>query len=139
MDEMDCMDDGRKTTALGAARQSSSVRLASGARTCEYVRIAMDLKTVGTFGTPWEAGMAKSILEAEGIPALIDGETMHVVVLPGIAPPSIKLLVAEDAFERAQEILRRWDESKVPLDESADAEDWSAPPEGAGCDEPEDE
>ena len=49
-----------------------------------------------------------------------------------------KVLIPAFALERAQEILRRWDESKVPLDEAADAEDWSAPPEGASCDEPED-
>jgi hypothetical protein len=103
------------------------------------VVIAMDLKAVGTFNTAWEAGMAKSILEAEGIPALVDGETVRGIALPGTVPLSVKLLVAEDALERAQEILRRWDESKVPLDESADAEDWSAPPEGASCDEPNDE
>ena len=98
----------------------------------------MDLKAVATFNTAWEAGMAKSILEGEGIPALVEGETVRAIALPGTVPSSVKLLVAEDALERAQEILRRWDESKVPLDESADAEDWSAPPEGAGCDEPED-
>ena len=94
----------------------------------------MDLKAVGTFNTGWEAGMAKSILEAEGIPALIEGETVRAIALPGTLPPSVKLLVAEDVLEQAQEILRRWDESKEPLDESADAEDWSAPPESAGCD-----
>ena len=138
MDCMDGMDDGLKTTALWAARQSSAA-LASGARTCEYVCIAMDLKAAGTFNTAWEAGMAKSILEAEGIPAFIDNETVRAIALPGTVSPSVRLLVAEDELERAQEILRRWDESKVPLDESADAEDWSAPPEGASCDEPEDE
>ncbi len=99
----------------------------------------MDLKPVGTFGTAWEAGMAKSILEAEGIPALVEGAMVRGVALPGTFPPSVKLLVAEEDLEQAQAILRRWDESKTPLDESADAEDWSAPPEGASCDEPDDE
>ena len=101
--------------------------------------MAMDLKTVATFNTAWEAGMAKSILEAEDIPAFVEGETVRAIALPGTVPLSVKLLVAEDAFEQAQEILRRWDESKQPVDESADAEDWSAPPKGAGCDEPEEE
>ena len=99
----------------------------------------MDLKPAGTFNTAWEAGMAKSILEAEGIPAFIDNETVRTIALPGTVPASVTLLVGEDDLERAQEILRRWDESKVPLDESADPEDGSAPPEGASCDEPEEE
>ena len=99
----------------------------------------MDLKTVGTFGTSWEAGMAKSILEAEGIPALVEGETVRGVALPGTFSPIVKLLVAEEDLAQAQEILRRWDESKKPLDKSADGEDWSAPLPGASCDEPEDE
>jgi hypothetical protein len=103
------------------------------------VGIVMDLKAVGTFNTAWEAGMAKSILEAEGIPAFVDNETVRAIAFPGTVPISVKLLVSEDDLERAQEILRRWDESKVSSDESADAEDWSAPPEGASCDEPEDE
>ena len=99
----------------------------------------MDLKAVGTFNTVWEAGMAKSILEAEGVPAFVDGETVRGLALPDRFPWFVKLLVAEDELERAREILRRWDESKKRPNESADAEDWSALPEGAGCDEPEDE
>jgi hypothetical protein len=98
----------------------------------------MDLKSVGTFDTAWEAGIAKSVLEAEGIPALIDGETIPAIARIGTLSPVVRLLVAEDVLERAQEILRRWDESKEPLDKS-ESDDWSAPPEGAGCDEPEDE
>jgi len=98
----------------------------------------MDLKTVRTFSTSWEAGMAKSILEAEGIPAIVEGGAAHVLWAPS-ALSGVKLLVAEGALEQAQEVLRRWDESKAPSAESADAEDWSAPPESAGCDEPEDE
>lgn len=99
----------------------------------------MDLKAVGTFGTAWEAGMAKSILEAEGIPAFVDGETVRGLALPDRFPWAVKLLVAEEDLAQAQEILRRWDESKKPLDKSADGEDGSAPPAGASCDEPEDE
>jgi len=99
----------------------------------------MDLKPVRTFNTAWEAGMAKSILEAEGIPAFVDGETVRGLALPDRFPWAVKLLVAEDELERAQEILRRWDESKEPVNESADAEDWSVPPEGASCDEPQEE
>jgi len=98
----------------------------------------MGLKLVRTFGTVWEAGMAKSILEAEGIPALVDGETARYIGVLG-APgfTDLKLLVDDDDLSHAQEVLRRWDESKEPPDESTDAEDWNAAPEQPGCDEPE--
>ena len=100
----------------------------------------MDLKVVRTFGTVWEAGMAKSILEAEEIPALVSGETARnigVLAAPGFS--EVKLFVAEIDLPRAQEVLQRWDESKGPPDESADAEDWDTAPDQPGCDEPADE
>ena len=100
----------------------------------------MDMKVVRTFGTVWEAGMAKSILEAEEIPAVVEGETVHIVgVLADPGLPDVKLLVAEDDLARAQEVLQSWDESKEAPAESADAEDWNTAPDQPGCDEPEDE
>jgi hypothetical protein len=100
----------------------------------------MDLKVVRTFGTVWEAGMAKSILEAEEIPALVEGQTTRnigVLAAPGFS--EINLLVAEGDLSRAQEVLQQWDESKGPSDKSTDAEEWDTAPEQPGCDEPEDE
>jgi hypothetical protein len=95
----------------------------------------MDLKLVGTFNTPWEAGMAKSILDAAEIPAVVDEAAG--LYLGGLPPQGVKLFVPEGQLQQALEVLKRWDESKEPLDESADGEDWAAPPEGASCDEPE--
>ena len=100
----------------------------------------MDLKVVRTFATVWEAGMAKSILEGEEIPALVEGETARnigVLAAPGFS--DVKLLVAEGDLSRAQEALRGWDESKEPPDKAAEAEDWNTAPEQPGCDEPADE
>ena len=96
----------------------------------------MGLKVVRTFGTVWETGMAKSILEAEGIPALVEGETARnigVLAAPGFS--EVKLIVSEEDFARAQELLQQWDESKGPLDESDDALDRDAASEQPDCDE----
>lgn len=62
----------------------------------------MSLKKLRTFPTTWEAGMAQSLLEAEGIHALVDG-----AMLPfrGAPQEGVKLLVEESEFDRAEAIL----------------------------------
>lgn len=84
--------------------------------------MAVNLKVVATFATLWEAGMAKSVLEDAGVPAMIDGETTA-----SIAPFSefwrrgARLLVPEDQLDRAVEVIEEWHAAEdIPPD----------PPEG---------
>ena len=80
----------------------------------------MGLKVLETFGTLWEAGMAKSVLEAEGLPAFIDSETCAAIGVPwNVAQEGVRLLVSEEAIERAAAILRGWDRP-APLQEEGE-------------------
>ena len=97
----------------------------------------MDLKVVETYDKDWEAGMAKSILEAEGIPAFVDGGLWRTV---GVPFKPLRLLVADVDLAKAQEVLRRWRESAEPLpaeeDEAgADAEEPTEEMDADGADD----
>jgi hypothetical protein len=68
----------------------------------------MDLTPVASFQWLWQAGMAKSVLEAEGIPALVDNETVtQLGYLTWTAPAGVRVLVPEDRLAEAREVLAR--------------------------------
>jgi hypothetical protein len=93
----------------------------------------MSLETVRTYATAWEAGMAKSILEAEGIPALNDDTMLTGVTglfyTPGA--PGFRVLVDGGQLERAKEVLREWEENVEPLPDAGEegAEDENEEPD----------
>ena len=59
------------------------------------------------------------------------------VLGPGLT--GVNLLVNEEDFPRAEDLMEGWDESKESSEKSADAGDWDAAPEQPGCDEPEED
>jgi len=85
----------------------------------------MSLEVVGTFNTPWEAGMAKSILEAEGIPALADETTLTGVTGAFYSndPPGYHVRVDSAFLDRAKEVLHDWEEDSEPIPEEGGVED----------------
>lgn len=107
----------------------------------------MSLQVVHTYSTPWEAGMAKSILEAEGVPAIADGTTLTGVTGAFYSndPPGYHVRVDSAFLDRAREVLRDWEENSEPLpeegEEAADEneEPSGEPPEGLDGDESEPE
>lgn len=108
----------------------------------------MSLQVVHTYSTPWEAGMAKSILEAEGVPAIADDTTLTGVTGAFYSndPPGYHVRVDSAFLDRARELLRDWEENSEPLpeegEEAADDENEEPsgePPEGLDGDESEPE
>jgi hypothetical protein len=95
----------------------------------------MALKELRVFSTTWEAGMAKSLLEGEGINAVVADD----IVLPYLqtAGGGVKLMVDESEFERADEILADWEASTAleePEGEEEPNKDGDEP-----CEEPDDQ
>lgn len=110
----------------------------------------MSLESVRTYATAWEAGIAKSLLEAEGIPALADDTTLTGVtgLFYGNSPIGYHVLVDSAFLDRAREVLRDWEENSEPLtgkDGEPEASETQGPsgelPEGSDAqdDEPKDE
>ncbi|MHB9027700.1 MAG: putative signal transducing protein [Candidatus Latescibacterota bacterium] len=81
------------------------------------------MKTVATFGDTFEANIAKSKLEDEGIPAMIADE--HVTNLLAYYPANegARLQVLDEDYDRAREILgfAPLEAEKPPCEKSADA------------------
>jgi hypothetical protein len=68
--------------------------------------MADNLIPVATFRTVAEAALVRSMLEAEGIPALLDGEESAAMLGPLTGSrEGVRLLVAEEHQERAAAIL----------------------------------
>ncbi len=66
--------------------------------------------------------MAQSVLEGEGIHAVVDDMILNSVLPFQIAPQEgVKLLVEESEFARAAQVLAEWDASS-PLEESEDVD-----------------
>ncbi len=82
----------------------------------------MSLQTVRTYSTPWEAGMAKSVLDADGIPAIADDPTLNGVLGTFYSgnPAGYRVLVDDANLESAAATLREWEESAGELPESED-------------------
>ncbi len=77
----------------------------------------MALVRVRAFSTTWEAGMAQSLLEAEGIRGVVtDADLSAGMPYPIASQHGIGLLVDELEVERATQILAEWDAS-TPLEE----------------------
>ena len=99
----------------------------------------MSLMKLRAFSTTWEAGMAKSLLEAEGIRGVVtDADMSAGMPYPISSQHGIGLLVDESDFDRAAQVLADWDAS-TPLatpegeDDTAEGEE----PEGeSGPEEP---
>ena len=79
----------------------------------------MDLVTVAAFDLNPEAHLAKNLLEAEGIPAFLDGETtsdmLHLT-------SEVKLLVAAENAEQARAILEAAKAHEFTKDAAREAE-----------------
>lgn len=73
---------------------------------------------IRTYENAWQAGMAKSVLEGEGITALIDPSTANPYCV--IMTSGVKLLVLPEDAERAEAILSEWEQSAEPLADDAD-------------------
>ena len=68
--------------------------------------MSRELRSVGTFATPVEADVLRLLLEAEGIRALLaDEATVGMDWLLGNAVHGVKVVVADDDFERAMRIV----------------------------------
>lgn len=79
----------------------------------------MSLESVRTYATAWEAGIAKSLLEAEGIPALADDTSLAGVtgLFYSNSPIGYHVRVDSAFLDRAREVLRDWEENSEPLTE----------------------
>ena len=69
----------------------------------------MDLTPVASFQWLWQAGMAKSVLEAEGIPAFVEDETVvQLGCFAWTTSAGVRVLVPEDRLAEAREVLALW-------------------------------
>ena len=76
-----------------------------------------DLVPVATFDHLSEAEVARCLLGAEGIAAVMKDEPLATLLPPvALANGGLTLLVAEDELERAREVLARPDSAEVPPD-----------------------
>ena len=80
----------------------------------------MAFEVVETFGSLWEAGIAKSVLEVEGVPAVIDGETTaQIAPFCDFWQRGARLLVPEEQLAQAAEILAKWREGEATAADGA--------------------
>ena len=63
----------------------------------------MALVEIARFLSPFEAGLAKSVLDAEGIPAILFDSNS--AFTPGLAWVEVRLMVHEDDLAEAQRLL----------------------------------
>lgn len=71
-----------------------------------------DSKAIEVFsGSPWEAELIKGLLESSNIRSVIKDGIMGTLA-PYIAP-SVSVLVTEDEYEAATEIIRSRNESSI--------------------------
>lgn len=76
-----------------------------------------DLVPVATYDTLSEAEVGRSLLQAEGIAAVMKDEPLATLLPPvAIANGGLTLLVAEDEAERARLVLARPDTTEVLVD-----------------------
>lgn len=69
------------------------------------------LVTVDTFTSPWDAHIARSLLESEGIPAFLGDENMVGMDWPlSQALGGVKLKVSAADVEQARVVLKEWKE-----------------------------
>ena len=54
-----------------------------------------------------EAQLIRGLLESEGIPVQMDNINMH-DLLPGVGLINIKILVPEEYYEKAQQLVRKF-------------------------------
>lgn len=66
----------------------------------------MPLVTLTTFRTAHDAQLAKAVLEDEGVPAVLRDENITSIA-PYTSPMGVKLQVAGEDFDRAEDILNR--------------------------------
>ena len=82
----------------------------------------MDLVTVAAYDLVPEAYLAKNLLEAEGIPAYLDGATasdmLHLT-------SEVKLQVAPEHAEQARDILQAAKQHELTADSAHEAEEHS--------------
>jgi hypothetical protein len=68
--------------------------------------MSLELKTVATFGTTEEAHLASSVLQDAGIESFLEGTNFAGALgLPGSMMCEVKLQVAEEDAQRAEEII----------------------------------
>jgi hypothetical protein len=81
-----------------------------------------DLVPVASFENLSEAEVARNLLEAEGIAAVLQDQPLA-SLLPPIAAANggLSLLVAPDAYERAREVLAEPDDTDAAADRDAEA------------------
>jgi hypothetical protein len=76
-----------------------------------------DLVPVATFDHLSEAEVARSLLGAEGIAAVMKDEPLATLLPPvAVANGGLTLLVAPDELERAREVLAHPDSAEAPPD-----------------------
>lgn len=87
----------------------------------------MSLACLRTFSTTWEAGIAQSLLEGEGVRAIVEDQIINNVLpyMPS-AIGGVRLMVEESDFDRAAQVLADWDASS-PLEESELPDDSEQP------------
>ena len=76
-----------------------------------------DLVPVATYDTLSEAEVGRSLLQAEGIAAVMKDEPLATLLPPvALANGGLTLLVAEDEADRARTVLARPDTLETPVD-----------------------
>lgn len=92
-----------------------------------------DLVTVASFDTLSEAEIARGLLEAEGIEAVLQDEPLASLLPPvAFANGGLALKVAQDELERAREILAPPAEGDVQPEPEPEAGGTLTAPEASG-------
>lgn len=79
------------------------------------------MKVVARFFAPTDAFMMKSCLESNGVDATVaDANLVQVYEFLTTAVGGVRVLVPDEQFERAQEILRAYEAGEFQLDDDFD-------------------
>ncbi len=78
------------------------------------------LKRIGMFSTPTEAALFVSVLEANGIHAMLRNDNMATLGYPGLKQVGVELIVHEEDFDRACAVLDQDVETDNLEDESVE-------------------
>lgn len=85
--------------------------------------MANSLKRIGMYSTPTEAALFMSVLEANGIHAMLRNDNMATLGYPGLKPIGVELIVHEEDYDRACTILEQDIESDSEEDENIKDDD----------------
>src|SRR5947208_17148250 len=91
----------RERSSMNRSKRRGTARMITA-----YNPRRMPLVTVTTFRTAHDAQLAKAVLEDEGVPVVLGDENITSIA-PYTSPMGVKLQVAAEDADRAEEILNR--------------------------------